>query len=84
MFFLMSGNGMNIHISEFPPGAYKKAHRHGPDFHVMCVTGRGYSLLWYEGEADFRQVHWKHGTVFAPPDRGINNLPVEYEYVKLH
>ena len=20
----------------------------------------------------------------APPDRGINNLPVEYEYVKLH
>ena len=20
----------------------------------------------------------------TPPDRGINNLPVEYEYVKLH
>jgi benzoyl-CoA 2,3-dioxygenase component B len=20
----------------------------------------------------------------APPERGINNLPVEYEYVKLH
>jgi hypothetical protein len=20
----------------------------------------------------------------APPDRGINNLPVEYEYVHLH
>ena len=20
----------------------------------------------------------------APPDRGINNLPVDYEYVKLH
>ena len=20
----------------------------------------------------------------APPDRGINNIPVDYEYVKLH
>jgi hypothetical protein len=52
-----------------PVGTYKKAHRHGADFHVMCVTGDGYSLLWYEGDADFRRVDWKHGTVFAPPER---------------
>ena len=45
-----------------------KAHRHGPDFHVYAVTGHGYSLLWYEGDADYRRVDWKHGVVFAPPD----------------
>ncbi|HET7198979.1 MAG TPA: hypothetical protein VFI86_09950, partial [Burkholderiales bacterium] len=68
MFILAEGT-MHAHISEMQAGSYKKAHRHGPDFHVMCVTGHGYSLLWYEGEPDFRQVRWKHGTVFAPPDR---------------
>ena len=67
--FILADGTMHAHISEMQPGSYKKAHRHGPDFHVMCVTGHGYSLLWYEGEADFRQVRWRHGTVFAPPDR---------------
>jgi uncharacterized RmlC-like cupin family protein len=67
--FILADGTMHAHISEMQPGSYKKAHRHGADFHVMCVTGHGYSLLWYEGEKDFRQVRWRHGTVFAPPDR---------------
>ena len=67
--FILADGTMHAHISEMQVGMYKKAHRHGPDFHVMCVTGQGYSLLWYEGESDFRQVRWQHGTVFAPPDR---------------
>ena len=67
--FILADGTMHAHISEMQVGAYKKAHRHGPDFHVMCVTGQGYSLLWYDGESDLRQVRWKHGTVFAPPDR---------------
>jgi oxalate decarboxylase/phosphoglucose isomerase-like protein (cupin superfamily) len=67
--FILADGTMHAHISEMQPGSYKKAHRHGPDFHVMCVTGHGYSLLWYEGEPDFRQVRWRPGTVFAPPDR---------------
>ncbi len=67
--FILADGTMHAHISEMQVGTYKKAHRHAADFHVMCVTGTGYSLLWYEGEPDFHRVDWKHGTVFAPPDR---------------
>jgi quercetin dioxygenase-like cupin family protein len=69
--FILADGTMHAHVSEMRVGTYKKAHRHGPDFHVMCVTGHGYTLLWYEGESerDFRRVDWKHGTVFAPADR---------------
>ena len=55
------------HPSPRCPWHVKKAHRH-PRRHVMCVTGTGYSLLWYEGDDDWVKVDWKHGTVFAPPD----------------
>jgi oxalate decarboxylase/phosphoglucose isomerase-like protein (cupin superfamily) len=66
--FILADGTMHAHISEMPVGTYKKAHRHPADFHVMCVTGTGYSLLWYQGEKDWVKVDWKHGTVFAPPD----------------
>jgi mannose-6-phosphate isomerase-like protein (cupin superfamily) len=67
--FILADGTMHAHISEMPVGTYKKAHRHAADFHVMCVTGTGYSLLWYEGQKDWVKVDWKHGTVFAPPDQ---------------
>lgn len=67
MFVLAEGT-MHAHLSEMPVGTYKKAHRHGADFHIFQVTGEGYSLLWYEGERDFRRVDWHHGVVYAPPD----------------
>ena len=67
--FILADGTMHAHISEMPVGTYKKAHRHAADFHVMCVTGEGYSLLWYEGDEELRKVDWKHGTVFAPPDQ---------------
>lgn len=48
---------------------------------------------WIPSESDRAFVHslmhkvaepGKMAAWVAPPDRGINNLPVEYEYVKLH
>jgi len=67
MFVLAEGT-MHAHMSEMPVGTYKKGHRHGADFHVMTVTGTGYSLYWYEGENELRRFDWKHGAVFAPTD----------------
>jgi mannose-6-phosphate isomerase-like protein (cupin superfamily) len=66
--FVLADGTMHAHMSEMPVGTYKKAHRHGADFHVFAVKGTGYSLLWYEGEDDFRRVDWRHGVVYAPPD----------------
>jgi len=67
--FVLADGAMHAHISEMPPGTYKKAHRHGPSFHVMCVLGHGFSLLWFEDQQDFLRIDWKHGVVFTPSDR---------------
>ena len=67
--FVLADGSMHAHISEMPVGTYKKGHRHGPGFHVMCVTGHGYSLCWYEGEKELRRIDWKHGVVFPPADQ---------------
>lgn len=66
--FVLAEGLMHAHISEMPVGVYKKAHRHGPGTHVMCVAGNGFTLLWYEGE-DFQRIDWKPGIVFPPPER---------------
>ncbi len=67
--FVLANGTMHAHMSEMPVGTYKKAHRHGPDFHVFAVTGHGYSIYWYEHDADFQRFDWQHGAVFAPADR---------------
>ena len=68
MFILAEGT-MHAHCSEMPVGTYKKAHRHGPDFHVYWVNGEGYSLCWFEGDKEMMNYPWRHGVVFAPADQ---------------
>jgi mannose-6-phosphate isomerase-like protein (cupin superfamily) len=67
--FVLADGTMHAHISEMPVGTYKKGHRHGAGFYVMCVTGHGYSLMWYEGDKDLTRIDWKHGVVFPPADK---------------
>ena len=66
--FVLADGTMHAHMSEMPVGTYKKAHRHGADFHVFAVSGHGYSVYWYEGDRDLQRFDWQHGCVFAPTD----------------
>ena len=63
----MAENSMGGHISEFPVGTYKKAHRHGPGAHVIIIGGEGYSLVWPEGEAP-KRYDWHDGSAIVPPE----------------
>ena len=87
MMFVLADGTMHAHSSEMPVGTYKKAHRHGADFHVSCITGTGYSLLWYEDDAEFVRLDWDHGVVFAPPDgmyhQHFNTSPTPARYLAI-
>ena len=84
MQFLIGEGSMGAHVSEMPTGSYKKGHRHGPGLHIFFIHGAGYSLLWYEGETEFRRVDWRHGMLFAPPNAmfhqhfGTGSEPARY------
>jgi len=69
LMFLLGDGNMHAHVSQIQSGTYKKAHRHGPGAHIFTLNGKGYSLLWIEGEKDFKRVDWGPGWMFAPVDR---------------
>ncbi len=66
--FEIANNSMVTHISEFPVGTYKKAHKHGPGAHVVLLNGTGYSLLWPLGSPR-KKVDWQNYSMFVPPDQ---------------
>lgn len=70
--FEMAGNSMKGHVSEFPVGTYKKAHRHGPGAHLLILSGdAGYSLTWTKADmSDLRKADWKSGAMVIVPSAG--------------
>jgi len=66
--FCLADGNLHAHCSQMSVGTYKKAHRHGPDFHVFIVSGEGYSLFWHDDDQEITRFDWKHGSVFAPTD----------------
>jgi quercetin dioxygenase-like cupin family protein len=64
----LAQNSMGAHISQFQPGTYKKAHRHGPGAHVIILDGLGFSLLWQEGDERWQKCDWQPGSVVVPPE----------------
>ena len=65
MRFRLANNQMECHVSQFPPGTYKKGHKHGVGAHVLILSGVGYSLLWFKGEEP-PKIDWKDGSVLSP------------------
>ena len=70
---------MGGHMSVFPPGTYKKAHRHGPGVVIIIPAGEGYSIMWPEGEEKVI-VPWHEASMFVPPNRWFHqhfNVSIE-------
>ena len=70
---------MGGHMSVFPPGTYKKGHRHGPGRVIVIPAGEGYSIMWPEG-GEKVVAPWREASMFTPPDRWFHqhfNVSVE-------
>jgi oxalate decarboxylase/phosphoglucose isomerase-like protein (cupin superfamily) len=74
---------MGGHMSVFPPGTYKKGHRHGPGRVIVIPAGEGYSIMWPEG-GEKVIAPWHEASMFTPPDRwfhqhfNVSKTPARY------
>jgi hypothetical protein len=59
---------MRANIIEIAPGARGDIERHGAGTHLFPLGGRGYSLVWNEGQGDVERRDWRFGMAFAPRD----------------
>ena len=56
------------HMSVFPPGTYRKAHRHGPGYAIVIPDGEGYSRMFEQGK-EAVICPWSEASLFVPPDQ---------------
>ena len=66
--FELAQNSTSAHVSEFPVGTYKKAHRHGPGVLIVIPAGEGFSIMWQEGKEKI-MIPWHEASIFVPPNR---------------
>ena len=65
MYIHLAGSTMFAHVSQFPVGTYKKAHRHGPGAHVCMIDSTGYTLMWQDREEP-KRYDWAEGSIICP------------------
>jgi len=88
--YLMAGNSMlNIHVSEMPPRAQKRAHRQSGEAFILILSGSGFSLAWPEGDlARKKRSDWQAGTLFSPPffwyHQNMNPNPAPVRYLAIN
>jgi hypothetical protein len=87
VFLAFPGSEMSAHMSAFPAGTYKRAHRHGPGFVLLIPAGEGFSIFWPEGGEKI-VVPWHEGTMMVPPNRWFhqhfNVADAPARYLALH
>lgn len=67
MYIHIAGSTMFAHVSQFPVGTFKKAHRHGPGAHIIMLDSTGYTMMWRDGEEPTR-YDWAEGSILSPPE----------------
>jgi quercetin dioxygenase-like cupin family protein len=81
--FALADCTLHAHASDIPVGNYKKAHYHGEGYHIMQLSGVGYSLYWNDGETPTR-FDWEYGLLHSPRDGmwhqhfNVSDVPARY------
>ncbi|MFC2072876.1 cupin domain-containing protein, partial [Chloroflexota bacterium] len=68
VYIMFPNSSHTTHMSVFPNGTYKKAHRHAPGFFIVIPEGEGFSVMWKEGEEKVF-IPWHEASCFVPPDQ---------------
>lgn len=65
-FELAENQTMDAHVNEIAPGGHSAKHRHSNEAVIYILSGRGYSIIQREGEAEQR-IQWEEGDLLSPP-----------------